>query len=314
MLSSAQLNASCCCTRVPGWAKYHTALIPASSKAMAETAPSLAQQSSASQPATASPASSAPTSKQVSMKALSYLLNETVAHAVRSTIKSRSEDGLSGGRVFADVLGRVDFLEDATDVVAPSTLSYMNRIGYNVGFKTANILLMENTDATSLGNVSTTALVDNPLEAMKFICRDVWKNLFGKQMDNLRTNHIGTFVLIDNKPVPYASCHFYEGSAAVIDNSGSTSTLSTPRNMTISSFNSLPGVSETDQEQGQDTITDPTLLRASAYLEFNCGVIQGVLQCLGVGSGIASVSVQPEEEGRNGDARSVVYTVETRSA
>ena len=258
--------------------------------------------------------SSVPTSKQVSLKALSYLLNETVAHAVKSTIKSRSDDS---SRVFADVPGRVDFLKDAADVAAPSTLSYMNRIGYNVGFKTAQILLMENTDATSIGNVSTTALVDNPLEAMKFICRDVWKNLFGKQMDNLRTNHIGTFVLIDNKPVPYASCHFYEASATtgIIDNSGSTASLNTPRSMNISSFHSLPGVSENDQEQDQQNVTDPTLLRASAYLEFNCGVIQGVLQCLGVGSGIASVSsVQPEEEGRNGDARSVVYTVETRSA
>lgn len=298
---------------------------------MADTAPGLARQASISQtaPSAASAATTAttttaaaaaattPASKQVSLKALAYLLNETVAHAVKSTIRARSGDG---SKPFADVPGRVDYLKDAADVVAPSTLSYMNRIGYTVGFKTAQILLMDNTDATTIGNVSTAALVENPLEAMKFICRDVWKNLFGKQMDNLRTNHIGTFVLVDNRPVPYASCHFYEATAAatttILDASAPGSSSNTPRNPTVSSFNALPGVIEQGQEQpGQDQATDPTALRARAYLEFNCGVIQGVLQCLGVGLGIAGVSVQSEEDGRNGgDARSVIYTVETRSA
>ncbi|XP_002131721.2 trafficking protein particle complex subunit 6b-like [Ciona intestinalis] len=36
------------------------------------------------------------------------------------------------------------------------------------------------------------------LEVMKFICRDFWSSLYQKQVDNLRTNHQGVYVLQDN--------------------------------------------------------------------------------------------------------------------
>lgn len=35
------------------------------------------------------------------------------------------------------------------------------------------------------------------LEVVKFICKDVWTTLYDKQIDNLRTNHRGVFVLVD---------------------------------------------------------------------------------------------------------------------
>ncbi|KAH8052828.1 hypothetical protein JL722_9962 [Aureococcus anophagefferens] len=35
------------------------------------------------------------------------------------------------------------------------------------------------------------------LEAIKFICKDVWNEIFGKQIDKLQTNHRGVFVLKD---------------------------------------------------------------------------------------------------------------------
>ncbi|KAF3972949.1 hypothetical protein CMV_003590 [Castanea mollissima] len=37
------------------------------------------------------------------------------------------------------------------------------------------------------------------LEAIKFICKDFWSELFKKQIDNLKTNHRGTFLLQDNQ-------------------------------------------------------------------------------------------------------------------
>ncbi|CAL8350724.1 unnamed protein product [Lota lota] len=37
------------------------------------------------------------------------------------------------------------------------------------------------------------------LDMMKFICKDFWTQVFRKQIDNLRTNHQGTYVLQDNK-------------------------------------------------------------------------------------------------------------------
>jgi hypothetical protein len=34
---------------------------------------------------------------------------------------------------------------------------------------------------------------------MKFICKELWVLLFKKQIDNLKTNHRGTYVLQDNQ-------------------------------------------------------------------------------------------------------------------
>ncbi|XP_049643268.1 trafficking protein particle complex subunit 6A [Suncus etruscus] len=36
------------------------------------------------------------------------------------------------------------------------------------------------------------------LDILKFLCKDIWMALFQKQMDSLRTNHQGTYVLQDN--------------------------------------------------------------------------------------------------------------------
>ncbi|TSX85952.1 mRNA decay activator protein ZFP36L1 [Bagarius yarrelli] len=37
------------------------------------------------------------------------------------------------------------------------------------------------------------------LEVIKFVCKDFWNGIFRKQIDNLRTNHQGTYVLQDNR-------------------------------------------------------------------------------------------------------------------
>ncbi|BDA43192.1 Trafficking protein particle complex subunit 6B [Coccomyxa sp. Obi] len=41
------------------------------------------------------------------------------------------------------------------------------------------------------------ARLGEPLEVIKFICKEFWAAVFRKQVDNLRTNHRGTFVLKD---------------------------------------------------------------------------------------------------------------------
>lgn len=41
-----------------------------------------------------------------------------------------------------------------------------------------------------------------PLDAIKFICKDLWTILFRKQIDNLKTNHRGVFVLTDARFQP----------------------------------------------------------------------------------------------------------------
>lgn len=42
---------------------------------------------------------------------------------------------------------------------------------------------------------------------MKFICKEFWSSLFGKQIDVLRTNHQCVYVLHDNR---FRSVDFYQ--------------------------------------------------------------------------------------------------------
>ncbi|KAF2208557.1 hypothetical protein CERZMDRAFT_70788 [Cercospora zeae-maydis SCOH1-5] len=83
-----------------------------------------------------------------------------------------------------------------------------------------------------------------PLEAIKFICKDLWTILFRKQIDNLKTNHRGVFVLTDARfqPISRMSVDRRAGPRA-----------------------------------GEDA-----LRRGQAYLYFPCGIIRGALQGLGI--------------------------------
>lgn len=40
--------------------------------------------------------------------------------------------------------------------------------------------------------------ITQQLEIIKFVCRNLWELLFKKQMDNLKTNHRDTYVLVDH--------------------------------------------------------------------------------------------------------------------
>ncbi|CAB4036854.1 Hypothetical predicted protein [Paramuricea clavata] len=44
-----------------------------------------------------------------------------------------------------------------------------------------------------------TARFKDDLDVMKYICKEFWTALYKKQIDNLRTNHQGVFVLQDNR-------------------------------------------------------------------------------------------------------------------
>ncbi|KAG2695361.1 hypothetical protein I3843_07G010600 [Carya illinoinensis] len=92
------------------------------------------------------------------------------------------------------------------------------------------------------------------LEAIKFICKDFWSELFKKQIDNLKTNHKGTFVLQDNR--------FRWLARMSIDPSSEDGDLSQD--------NSAP---VTENKAAQAT---------SMHLYFPCGIIRGALSNLGI--------------------------------
>ncbi|KAK3023625.1 hypothetical protein RJ639_043893 [Escallonia herrerae] len=91
------------------------------------------------------------------------------------------------------------------------------------------------------------------LEAIKFICKDFWSELFKKQIDNLKTNHRGTFVLQDNQ-FRWLSHMSIDPSP---ENSGSTQDPS--------------AMAENKAAEA-----------ASMHLYFPCGIIRGALSNLGI--------------------------------
>ncbi|KAG2258408.1 hypothetical protein Bca52824_077702 [Brassica carinata] len=112
-------------------------------------------------------------------------------------------------------------------------------IGYQVGHQLSERYTMERPRFS------------DHLEAIKFICKDFWSEVFKKQIDNLKTNHRGTFVLQDNK--------FRWLSRVSIDPSSDKETEDP----------STPGESKAAQA-------------VSMYLYFPCGIIRGVLSNLGI--------------------------------
>ncbi|KAM5497700.1 hypothetical protein McaMca56_004089 [Microsporum canis] len=54
------------------------------------------------------------------------------------------------------------------------------------------------------------------LDVIKFLCKDLWTILFRKQVDNLKTNHRGVYVLTDNAFRPFIRMSMSVRSEAVI--------------------------------------------------------------------------------------------------
>ncbi|TLS29124.1 hypothetical protein PpBr36_00507 [Pyricularia pennisetigena] len=57
--------------------------------------------------------------------------------------------------------------------------------------------------------------LNDTLDVIKFICKDLWTLVFRKQVDNLKTNHRGVYVLTDNSFRPFAKMSSEAGGQAV---------------------------------------------------------------------------------------------------
>lgn len=138
------------------------------------------------------------TLKQVNSICLELLLNEVVPLTLRTTNQLAS----SGTESITEDLGNITIKDKDTGkttifdskLLNSEDVNYkLENLGYGIGLRITELIIYHNeTENIFLKNDYEL------LNLMKFICRDVWKALYGKQMDNLRTNHKGTFVLIDN--------------------------------------------------------------------------------------------------------------------
>jgi len=80
----------------------------------------------------------------------------------------------------------VSYINSSTEANKSKNITKLESLGYRVGFSLAEQLTKDSPR------------FKDDLEIMKFICRDFWSALYQKQVDNLRTNHHGVYVLLDN--------------------------------------------------------------------------------------------------------------------
>ncbi|KAK3374973.1 transport protein particle component [Podospora didyma] len=57
---------------------------------------------------------------------------------------------------------------------------------------------------------------NDTLDVIKFLCKDLWTLLFRKQVDNLKTNHRGVYVLTDSAFRPFMRMSAEPGGQAVL--------------------------------------------------------------------------------------------------
>jgi hypothetical protein len=146
---------------------------------------------------------SAPSRGLVDSAVLDFLLMELVAEGVSATSLSRTTPGAerdAASNLESLPLEHCQSLERAWSV-PPSkesslaskqaetlTLQRVEEAGFYVGERLAR------TDALHIpferGSITE-------LDALKVVCRDVWRSVFGKQVDSLKTNHHGVYVIFD---------------------------------------------------------------------------------------------------------------------
>lgn len=120
--------------------------------------------------------------RAVSEQIMEFLLTELSLYAAKSssTVEQQDEEGMT--------------------VAAEMAAAKLERMGAAVGYRITERLAETKTwsAAPNISNQDTAAIVAaQQLEAVKFLCKDVWIEIFNKQIDKLQTNHRGVFVLKD---------------------------------------------------------------------------------------------------------------------
>jgi trafficking protein particle complex subunit 6 len=108
----------------------------------------------------------------------------------------------------------------------------LEMLGYRVGqglverfvlllIPSSQSLRSKNLYSQKLTSVLVSFSKDRPrftdtLDVIKFLCKDLWMLVFRKQIDNLKTNHRGVYVLTDNSFRPFSRMSTEAGGQAVV--------------------------------------------------------------------------------------------------
>ncbi|CAO2649369.1 Nn.00g067540.m01.CDS01 [Neocucurbitaria sp. VM-36] len=206
-----------------------------------------------------------PTFSLLNTSCLDLLLIELVPMAYRITadLAAREEEWIYGSSSKTKQNRLSGASNDASSTIAGTLRGGAD--GGPVGGGTATVDEEEAREAVfqrleSLGFSRDAARPTTPLDSIKFLCKDLWTLLFRKQIDNLKTNHRGIYVLTDNTFKPLTRMSFdtkkYDAAmqAALVAQTG-------------------------DPALGRDANSQA---RVQPFLYFPAGVIRGCLESLGI--------------------------------
>ncbi|EER29046.1 Trafficking protein particle complex subunit 33 [Coccidioides posadasii str. Silveira] len=135
-----------------------------------------------------------PHARFLNSSCLDLLLIELVPMAerlVQELEANNAPDGANGAKVLEE------------EELREATFYRLESLGYRVGLGLAERFSRDRPRFT-----------DN-LDVIKFLCKDMWTILFRKQVDNLKTNHRGVYVLTDNSFKPFQRMSMVVRSEAV---------------------------------------------------------------------------------------------------
>jgi hypothetical protein len=129
----------------------------------------------------------------VSEQVMEALLTELCVYAAKSCLATSTTDTADTGGG-----GGVQEEEEAITVAAEMAAAKLERMGYATGYRLCERLAQNKTwNVAAQGMDPAAATAAQQLEAVKFLCKEVWMQVFNKQIDKLQTNHRGVFVLRD---------------------------------------------------------------------------------------------------------------------
>lgn len=137
------------------------------------------------------------------------------------------------------------------------------------------------------------ARLTNQLSVLKFVCKELWVLVYGKPIDNLKTNHRGTYVLIDNSfwpcermgSVGNMALSSFHKNFYVNGNGNVQSGMLNSSSATAAGGSSVTGSGASTGATGAGTMS-----AAAPYIWFPLGIIRGALGALGVESTVSFVA------------------------
>ncbi|KAL2428857.1 Trafficking protein particle complex subunit 6B [Exophiala dermatitidis] len=115
-----------------------------------------------------------------------------------------SANGISGAGEGGSLLPLAADGLPETDIFKDGVYVRLERLGFRVGQGLSERFSRDRPRFT------------DQLDVIKFLCKDLWTVVFKKQIDNLKTNHRGVFVLTDTRFRPFARMSMANPAEAIV--------------------------------------------------------------------------------------------------